>query len=135
MSFANKLRTHRTNINLTQNELAERIGVSQKTISSWEVGRSEPTMKELTRLCKLFDCTIADLSDTRERTVGEISLEDIYAKLPYLDFIQLQELKAHIDNLVQNQAKLEEMLCEKAKLEERLKATEEELQRLRGGLK
>lgn len=132
MSFANKLKTYRTDFSLTQNELANKLGVSQKTISSWEVGRSEPTMKELTRLCKLFDCTLADLSDTRERIVGEITLEDIYAKIPSLDFIQIQELKSYVDSVVQNKAKMEEMLHEKEKLEAQLKATEEELRRLRG---
>ena len=131
MSFANRLRHYRNYIQLTQDELADKIGVSQKTISSWETGRSEPTIKELTRLSILFDCTLAALTDTRERTVGEVSLEDIYAKIPSLDFFQIQELKNYIDAEIQKQAKMEEMLCEKAKLEAQLKETENELKRLR----
>lgn len=131
MSFGNKLKSYRTKFELTQDELAERIGVSQKTISSWEVGRSEPTMKEFKRLCDLFNCTLADLSDTRERSIGEISLEDIYAKIPNLDFNHLQELKDYIDKEIQKQAKMAETLHEKAKLEAQLRETENELKRLR----
>lgn len=131
MSFANKLKTYRNNMELTQDELAEKIGVSQKTISSWEVGRSEPTMKEFKRLCKLFDCTLADLSDTKERPVGDISMEDIYAKVPTLDFGQLQELKSFIDNQIQTQAQLAEILHEKARLESQLRDTEAKLKYLK----
>ena len=131
MSFAFKLKTYMNNMDLTQDELAEKIGVSQKTISSWEVGRSEPTMKEFKRLCDLFDCTLADLSDTKERAIGDITIEDIYTKIPNLDFSQIQELKVFIDNQTQIKAQLEAMIREKEKLELQIKKAEEEINRLK----
>ena len=96
MAFSDKLRIHRTNINLTQEELADKINVSQKTISSWETGRSEPTMKELTRLCNLFDCTMSDLSDTRDRKTGEITMDDIFVKLRDMSLEDLMRLKEEV---------------------------------------
>ena len=36
MAFMDKLRMYRKNLDLTQEELALKINVSQKTISSWE---------------------------------------------------------------------------------------------------
>ena len=41
MNIGEKIRTYRRNCNLTQKELGEKIGVSDKTISSWEkIGRA-----------------------------------------------------------------------------------------------
>lgn len=99
MSFAVKLRNYRKDSDMKQEDLANRIGVSQKTISSWEVGRSEPTMKEISKLCKVFDCTVEDLTDTRVRKVGEITLEDIYTKMPELQYEELDRLIAYAKKL------------------------------------
>ncbi len=105
MAFKNKLREHRTNCNLTQSELADRIGVSQKTISSWEVGRSAPTLKELMCLCSVFNCTLANIADIRERIVEEIPIEDIYAKISSLSYIELLNLKVYVTNVLEERRK------------------------------
>ncbi len=44
--------------NLTQKELADRIGVSDKTISKWENGNSIPDTTILLPLCKELDITV-----------------------------------------------------------------------------
>lgn len=46
MSFANKLRKLRENKNLTQEELADLVGVSLKTISRYENGESKPRYRK-----------------------------------------------------------------------------------------
>lgn len=99
MAFADKLKKYRTDLSLNQAELAEKIGVSQKTISSWEVGRSEPVMGEVVKLCKIFDCSIADLTETREKQVGEITIEDIYAKLPTMELESIRHLIAYAEKI------------------------------------
>ena len=38
--FGEKLRNHRKNIGFTQEEVAEKIGVSAQAISKWEAGVS-----------------------------------------------------------------------------------------------
>lgn len=43
---------------LTQKELAEQVGVSDKTISKWENGNSEPDTSLLLSLCKALDITV-----------------------------------------------------------------------------
>jgi transcriptional regulator with XRE-family HTH domain len=47
--------------NLTQEQLAERIGVSSKTVSKWENGINIPDTYYFYELSKLFDVTIQDL--------------------------------------------------------------------------
>lgn len=39
--------------NMTQRELAEKIGVSDKTISKWETGKSMPELGYLQQLCEI----------------------------------------------------------------------------------
>ncbi|MBL8518211.1 MAG: helix-turn-helix transcriptional regulator [Betaproteobacteria bacterium] len=45
MSYATRLRDAREALNLTQEETADRIGVSRQTIRDWESGKSVPTRK------------------------------------------------------------------------------------------
>ncbi|MCL2861399.1 MAG: helix-turn-helix domain-containing protein [Firmicutes bacterium] len=40
---------------LTQKQLANQIGVDQRTISSYEIGHTEPDIKTIRKLCKIFD--------------------------------------------------------------------------------
>lgn len=47
----------RERIGLTQNELAERLGVSQQTISKYENGSREPDLENLIRMSKIFHVT------------------------------------------------------------------------------
>ena len=42
-TFGNKILELRTKLNLSQTELAEKIGVTNKAVSKWETGKSKPT--------------------------------------------------------------------------------------------
>lgn len=41
----------------TQNKLAELINISNKAISKWESGRSDPSLELVVALSEIFDCT------------------------------------------------------------------------------
>lgn len=49
--------------NLTQEQLAERLGVSNKTISKWENGKCMPDYSVVKVLCEELEITIAELMD------------------------------------------------------------------------
>lgn len=51
----------RQNGNMTQEKLAERMGVSRQTVSKWEAGDSIPEPGKLIELCELFSCTLDSL--------------------------------------------------------------------------
>ena len=55
------LKKFRCNKRLTQDELAERISVSRKTVSSWETGRTEPDIASLQLLADVLGVTIEEL--------------------------------------------------------------------------
>ena len=59
------------NGNMTQERLAERMGVSRQTVSKWESGESTPELGKLMELCDLFSCTLDTL--LREDLTAESS--------------------------------------------------------------
>ncbi len=52
--------------NLTQEQLAEKLGVSNKTISKWETGKCMPDYGIVKPLCEELDITVAELMDGEE---------------------------------------------------------------------
>ena len=55
--FSENLKTLRKSKGLTQKELAEIVGVDQRTISAWEKGVCEPGFQMLAHLCEIFNET------------------------------------------------------------------------------
>lgn len=49
--------------NLTQEQLAEKLGVSNKTISKWETGKCMPDYSIVKNLCEELEITVAELMD------------------------------------------------------------------------
>ena len=46
---------------LTQEKLAEKMGVSRQTVSKWETGEAYPELDKLLELSRLFSCTLDSL--------------------------------------------------------------------------
>ena len=62
--------TERKAKKLTQAKLAEKIFVSEKTVSKWENGRGIPDTNSLTKLCEIFEISLNELL-SGERNVAE----------------------------------------------------------------
>ena len=56
----NRLKVERAILNLTQEELAEKIGVSRQTINSIETNRFVPSTLLALKLSKLFEKSVND---------------------------------------------------------------------------
>ena len=56
--FAKILKSLRTEIGLTQNELAEKLFMSKNTICEYEKGRAEPSIETLKKIADVFGCSI-----------------------------------------------------------------------------
>lgn len=63
-----KIAEKRHEKNLTQEALAERLGISNKTISKWENGKSVPDYAIVDTLCAELDMTVAELLGGKEQT-------------------------------------------------------------------
>ena len=52
--------------NLTQEQLAERLGISNKTVSKWETGKCMPDYAVVKSLCEELKVTVSELMDGEE---------------------------------------------------------------------
>jgi len=57
----NRVRTLRTELQWTQAELAERLGVSRQTVHAIEAEKHEPSLSLAFKLAKLFERSIEDV--------------------------------------------------------------------------
>ena len=60
-TFIENLTVARKHRKLTQKQLAEALGVSDRTYSKWETGETEPSIELICRLAEFYGCTPADL--------------------------------------------------------------------------
>ncbi len=61
MIISQMLKEKRKEYQLTQEQLAEKIFVSNKTISNWETDKTKPDIESLILLAKLFDLSLDNL--------------------------------------------------------------------------
>jgi DNA-binding XRE family transcriptional regulator len=60
-SLGEAIKEHRTQCKMTQEFVAETIGVSRQAVSKWESGRSDPSTSNLFALAKLYGISAEDL--------------------------------------------------------------------------
>ena len=61
ITFAENLKHHRTKLGLTQKQLAEQIGYTEKSVSKWESGSALPTIEMVLQLSDLFSISLEEL--------------------------------------------------------------------------
>ncbi len=60
-SLGEVLKQHREECKMTQEFVAEAIGVSRQAVSKWENGTSDPSTSNLIALAKLFQISVQEL--------------------------------------------------------------------------
>ena len=78
--FGEKLRNHRKNLGLTQEEVAERMGISPQAISKWEAGDCLPDCYNLKAISDVYGVSVDVLLDTH----SDGNLETVVAKIEQL---------------------------------------------------
>ena len=61
MKFGDNLKQIRKSRKISQERLAEILGVSRQSVSKWETGENFPSMQNIMCLCDIFKCKINDL--------------------------------------------------------------------------
>ena len=72
--------------NLTQNELAAQLGVTDKAISRWETGRGFPDVSILDRLANTLDVTITEIVNGERNDPENVTSESDQAVLSALGY-------------------------------------------------
>lgn len=60
LSVKTKIRERRLELGISQQEMAEALGVTQSAVALWELGRTEPSTHNLRRLADVLGCSPAD---------------------------------------------------------------------------
>ena len=61
MNLQDNLKKIRKDNNLSQEDLAEKLGVSRQSVSKWESGLAYPEMDKVLQICKMFNLNIDEL--------------------------------------------------------------------------
>lgn len=94
--IGNFIITERKAKKLTQAKLAEKLFVSEKTISKWENGNGIPDTNTLPKLCEIFDISINELLN------GERISTENYATKAEERLLELQKAKESSDKMLLN---------------------------------
>lgn len=81
MGISKNIEMLRKRNKITQKELSQRLNVSDKTVSSWESGRTEPNIGMIEALCKIFDCTKSELIDSDFSGSCKVDLSPFFLEL------------------------------------------------------
>ena len=75
MEFGKQIYELRKKANLSQEQLAEKVGVSRQTISKWELGETAPDIKQAQVLSQVFSVSLDELTgnDTKEVIYKKVS--------------------------------------------------------------
>ncbi len=71
MNLADNLKRIRKDNNLSQEQLAEKLGVTRQAVSKWESGLSYPEMDKVMQICQLFNLNINELVHENLKEVTE----------------------------------------------------------------
>ena len=64
--FSKRLRYYLKKYEITQNELAKRLGVGTTSVYNWCNGIKSPRMDKVDAMCRLFNCKRSDLMEDRD---------------------------------------------------------------------
>ena len=76
MTLGERLLSYRNAVNLSQEKLAEKIGVTRQTVSKWETNQSVPDFDKILPLCEVLGLTTEELI-TGKKEEKNTKLEEI----------------------------------------------------------
>lgn len=87
MELQNQIRKYRNSLNLSQEDLAEKVYVTRQTVSNWETGKSYPDIHSLLLLSSLFEISLDQLIKgdieimKKEINAAEVEKHNRYGKI------------------------------------------------------
>lgn len=75
MKFADNLKKIRKELDITQEELSDKLNVPKQTISRWENSESYPESVDIEELCNIFNCKLDDLLNEKTKDLKSFDKE------------------------------------------------------------
>ena len=116
MNFGDKLKQIRANQGLSQEQLAEKIGVSRQAITKWETNRGLPDVENMIILAEIFKVTLDEL--VLQRPIEEETSETVYESETVYDI----DCNKHFDIRVGNARKVCISTCDDEKVRIKLQS-------------
>ncbi|MDE6788733.1 MAG: helix-turn-helix domain-containing protein [Ruminococcus sp.] len=97
MILADKIIDLRKKAGMSQEELAEKLGVSRQSVSKWEMAQSTPDLNRILKMSEIFGVTtdylLKDKIDlAKPESTADISVEDIYDETqPPLTYVSMKQ--------------------------------------------
>lgn len=88
MKLSENLKRIRKENNLSQEQLAEQLGVSRQSVSKWESGQSYPEMDKVLLICKLYNFNMDELMNENVKEVNETKQSKINMNKYIDDFFE-----------------------------------------------
>ena len=74
--FSKRLRYYLNKFEITQVELAKKLGVGTTSVYNWCNGIKSPRMDKVDAMCDLFHCNRSDLMEDKSTTSSELTARD-----------------------------------------------------------
>lgn len=94
--FSKRLRYYLSKYNMTQAELAKRLGVGTTSVYNWCNGIKSPRMDKVDAMCDLFHCQRSDLIEDKGESSAVYYLNEETAKTAQ-EIFENKELRALFD--------------------------------------
>ena len=90
MKFGENLKRVRKIRKISQEDLADKLGVSRQSVSKWETGENYPSMTNIMCLCSIFKCNINELV---HENLDDINSFDEEVKMSVVKFKEEKQKK------------------------------------------
>ena len=98
--IGNFLRELRKEKNLTQEQAADKLGVSGRTISRWETGTYMPDISLIVDIAEMYDVDVRDIIDGERKDINMNSeVKDVAVKMADYSTMQTNNIKKWIRTL------------------------------------
>lgn len=104
MSIGANIKCLREARNITQKELGEAVGVSDKAVSTWELGVKEPRMGTIQKLADFFGVSKSDIIEDLQKTPAEADVT--FDDFTYAMYGEAKELTDEDKNMLLEMARM-----------------------------
>lgn len=76
-----KIISERKKCKLSQEDLAEKLGITRQTISNWELNETSPDLKQASKLCDIFNISLDELTGKENAILTKLDKTESNSKL------------------------------------------------------
>lgn len=76
-----KIISERKKCKLSQEDLAEKLGITRQTISNWELNETSPDLKQASKLCDIFNISLDELAGKENVILTKLDKTESNSKL------------------------------------------------------